>query len=1205
MADLKEFLSALFAGCPDNAIILSTDAADFAVTTGDEIDMLAAKADGEAIYVSPRSGDHLAFMHAVTENVADPSEWQDWTLKPTAVLSKEGTLIAVYALDQAVLIDASVTVLYTAMGGDVEDQIPTPGANGWALIHCDPDTYQTLDAISDTYLETPDAPERVASAPAADAPPWDEPLADLGTLEDAVILAPLDLTEPQFQQELVISVGANFKSTKWRNDRMPVGRLISILAKHPEGKTKDGPGFVLAEIIGDNRKKQAVAHCYGIGLDIDVGMPGEDIDRVLLGLGCAAVRYTTFSHGKTSSKLNKDKIVKWCDQEGIDFDGEAVLRFLREKTKWHESLLATAEYTGDEHDATGLMACVSHGPIQKHRVVLPLATPFDPTKVAKTHAQGMALWAEVCRATARLLGDLPMDNAATDPSRLFYFPRHMKGRPHESTVFGGPLFDWNTLDLDGETPPEVEGDDFDKALAAEVASDEKKQKPKSRSKTDEGKKLGRWAVKRAHGFQIADVIRDHADDRIRTHGSTKLDVECPFDDDHSNPGDPEDRGCFVCNAGDGPSDIFTIKCAHDSCQGRTNLDFLGKMLKDQWFGEDVLVDENYNAAAPEEAPNPEAAMKVAAEDDAREEYEKLIDTLTPNSTDADVEEAISSFLSAGLKGRTLLTAEQTIKSNLKLTQANYTRLIKSVRTELSKNADKVTYKDPKGRMVFAFQGEFNFDEGYEACFKALLQTNRKDQEPTFCCVQDQPVRLTRHPLTGRIAFEELDKLDLWSELNKRVTFVRQSDQGDGTRQAVPRDVADHVYAQAYAELPQSPEIIYTPLFTADGSLVVTPGYKHELNLIMANTKFHVDVPENPTAADVEEAVRFLKEEVLVDFPFLDYDLQGVERREPSEANAIAMLITPFMRRMIKGCTPVFFVAKPVAGTGGTLLGKLPMLIFDGVESAPMRYSQNEEEMQKALLAAIIETRSHLFFDDVKEFNNRSLLQSITAQEIGGRLLGLSRNVSRPNIFNWIGTGNNPHVGSEMERRICWIRMNARVANIQDRVYHHDDFPGFIVENRSLIVSHILTLIQYWIDTGCQTFEERKRASFEDWSRKVGGVLQAAGIDGFLDNRRSAGADMDETAIAQFVKEWLKKFTFDRVMPSKLFEHALALEMDIIEGNNDDQKKQRFPKRLHSLEGRVFEINKTLYQVASALDDDNNLVYALTLIEPAAEEQVAA
>lgn len=1196
MAHLQDFLSALFAACPDDSIILNAGDVETPVTDGASIDAFVAAAGSEPIYVRPiTDAGNVSFLHSVTEN-STAEQWQDLSLRPTVVLFKDGVTICAYALEAPYQLEpeaeanAEIVALYQAMGGDLDDMIPTPGANGWEMVHCGLDDYQPLAALLEAFSDTPTlAAAPAVVAPAEESAPWEE--TDYGTLLDARVLAPIDLEAPELQQEMVISVGANFKSVNWKPDRMSIAKFIGLMARHPEGKQKDGPGFVMGEIVGDNRRKQAVTACFGVGLDIDVGMPGHEIDKALAELGCLAVRYTTFSHAKTSSKINKDKIVKWCSKQGIPFDDAGVIRFLRESTKWDEGLLATAEYSGDNHEPEGLMACISHAPMEKHRVVMPLTEAFVPTTVAETHAEGMKMWAAVCKALARRLGDLPMDNSTTDPSRLFYFPRHQKGKPHETTVFGGPLLDWRSLDLDGVGPVEEEEpkDAFEAALLRET----KDTRPKSRSSTEEGKKLGRWAKKTAHGFQIVDVIRDHAEDRIRTNGGTKIDLECPFDEDHSNPGDAEDRGCFAVNAGDGPSEIFTIKCQHDSCQGRTNLDFLGKMIKDEWFSEDVLEDPNYNAAAPEDAPEPRVAMKIAAEDDARAEYECLIDALTPDSPDDDVEAALAAYVKAELKGLSQRRVEDRIKESLKINQTTLTKMVREVKRDVNRDRNQSgDYKDPKGRMVFSFSGEFNFDEAFDTCFKALLLTNKADKEPTFSCVQDKPVRLSRNPKTGRISFDELSNRTLWSELNKRVTFVRRSDNGDGTRQAVQKEVADHVYEQAWTELPQSPEIIYTPLFTANGDLVMTPGYKSELNLLMANTRFTVDVPETPDAAQVEEAVRYLKEELLIDFPFLDYDLEGVERREPSEANALAMLITPFMRRMINGCTPVFFVAKPVPGTGGTLLGKLPMLIFDGAESAPMRYTQSEEEMQKALLSAIIETRSHLFFDDVKDFNNRALLQSITSQEIGGRMLGVSRNISRPNIFNWVGTGNNPIVGSEMERRIVWVRINAKTSDIQTRVYHHDDLPGWIATNRSKIVGHILTMIQYWINVDCPVFETRKRASFEDWSRKVGGVLQACGVEGFLDNRRSAGADMDETAVRQFVKEWLKKFTFDAMLPSKLFEHALALELDIIEGNNDDQKKQRFPKRLHTLEGRAFTFDGTEIIVQTTLDADNNVVYYL-------------
>src|SRR5215469_4834337 len=170
---------------------------------------------------------------------------------------------------------------------------------------------------------------------------------------------------------------------------------------------------------------------------------------------------------------------------------------------------------------------------------------------------------------------------------------------------------------------------------------------------------------------------------------------------------------------------------------------------------------------------------------------------------------------------------------------------------------------------------------------------------------------------------------------------------------------------------------------------------------------------------MEESREWLRTELLSDFPFCDVDDNGNARDDASEANAFAMIITSPMRRMIKGQTPLFFVLKPVTGTGATLLAETSLRLFDGLagEILPLNYTANEEEMVKLLVAQAKATRTTLFFDDVEEFNNRVLLRAITSAQIGGRLLGKSDMIGCPNNFLWIATGNNPRINDEMARRI--------------------------------------------------------------------------------------------------------------------------------------------------------------------------------------------
>jgi hypothetical protein len=291
----------------------------------------------------------------------------------------------------------------------------------------------------------------------------------------------------------------------------------------------------------------------------------------------------------------------------------------------------------------------------------------------------------------------------------------------------------------------------------------------------------------------------------------------------------------------------------------------------------------------------------------------------------------------------------------------------------------------------------------------------------------------------------------------------------------------------------------------------------------------------------------------------------------------------------------------MAGTGGTLLGQLPMILFDGLTSAPARYSNNDEEMNKILVTEIMGGKMCMFFDDVKEFNSREILRAVTSKQIGGRVLGGSRKIERDNNFLWVSTGNNPVILNEMDRRIVWIRLNAKKADIQNRTFKHDLYTFLLGEtvpeikpgHRAKAVNYLLTMIQFWISMDMPLFTERKRASFEDWSAKVGGVLQVCGIEGFLDNRKADGQDIDEAAIKSFMRQWVSTFgAGERVIPSRAFAEAVRTEEDIIEGANDDQKKHRFFRRLPTIEGRTFAIEGRDYMMCAGHDRDQNVAYYL-------------
>jgi len=1191
MSQAAEFLNAVFSST-DAAI--SFDLNGQIITDAEEIDRDTIKERLSEAYVGPFTDQGVCFVHGFLDG-ATVDDVASCRLQPTAVLKKHGEdkLIFVWAFD-APVDDIRISLLTDALGmASPEEFIPLPGVDGWELLETTPECVYSFDVLAEVYVLDDTVVEADPNADSAFATEPETP----ATYGDAVCVTPYNETD--HFNEITVALGPNRESKQWKPMSMPAGAFIARLCQHQVGR-KDGPAFVLGDMVPGQRFKNRVKSLYGVGLDIDTGTPSSTVDTALAALQVQAVRYTTHSHLKTHTDFNKDRVIKWS--EGREINDDLIREFLTTVEQWDADIVASAEYLGTDHTEKGIVCQVSHNPMPKHRVVLLFKEPFVIENEGKTQKEAMDKWAKVPEALARLL-NVPFDTSCTDPSRLFYFPRHADGKPFEISVFGGPYFDWRTLELD----------DPMERLAATL------DKGKSKSKTKEGKELGRWSLKRAHGFQIADVIEANAPDRIRHNTGHGLEIECPFDESHSNAGDPEDRACLVVNAGEGPSEWFTISCRHETCRDKTNLDMLGKMIADGWFEKDVLEDEQFNAIL-EEDQKPEVAVQIEKQDEAKKDYITAIEALEGDSSEETVQHAITLLLDAKLGTLEQVKAEKLLKKVLGVNSTDVQKLLKRARTDRMRDTK---HEEMDGeRMIFRYQGEFNFDDAFNICVKSLKATNDRAKKPVFSCIDSEPVRFMTKRNEGKesVSFEPISNRTLWSELCRYVAFVRTSDQGDGARGKVPEDVANLVFEQAYHKLPQAPEVIYTPLFLRDGTLLAADGYHFDPKrpdyknlLLISNGLLDAmpQVPRAPSAEDVEEARDWIITELLSDFPFLDTDSQGSERREPSLANALAMLITPFMRRMINGRTPVFFVYKPQPGTGGTLLGQLPMWLFDGAAGSATRYSQNEEEMQKGLIAAVQEPRSHLFFDDVKDFNNRELLRAITQDNISGRLLGASRNISVPNRFNWVGTGNNTVILDEMRRRTVYIRLNAQMPDATTRIFRHPDISGmgyteFVKKNRHIAVRHILTLIQYWISMGMPLFSERRRASFEDWSAKVGGVLQACAVEGFIDNFDVVSSDFEDAASRQFVRDLFhyKGSNFVHT-PNALFDWASENRFDIISGNNEDQKRSRFMKNsLPSMQDRTYRIDGEDFMFQQAMDNQQNLGFQLVKLEREDEARAA-
>lgn len=298
-------------------------------------------------------------------------------------------------------------------------------------------------------------------------------------------------------------------------------------------------------------------------------------------------------------------------------------------------------------------------------------------------------------------------------------------------------------------------------------------------------------------------------------------------------------------------------------------------------------------------------------------------------------------------------------------------------------------------------------------------------------------------------------------------------------------------------------VMRAPFVRRDGTVCSEPGYDaaSRTALVLADG-LDVRVPQDPTPDDVSAARKLLMEDWLGDFPFPS---------DADRANALAMMITPFVRDRID-LAPMAVVDGLQMGVGKNLLADCLSILVYGTAAAPRPLSSENEEVRKTVTAALRRGEALVIFDEAHVIEGRSLAQVLTAETWSDRVLGVSEDVHLPNTATWVALGNQVTVNADCVRRVYWIRLAPPYANPQDRPaesFRHPDLKEWTTDNRSQLLTAVLTLVRAWYVQGClYTPRGESFGSFTRWEKTVGGILQSAGVTGFLEGLRAKRGDSD-------------------------------------------------------------------------------------------------
>lgn len=303
-----------------------------------------------------------------------------------------------------------------------------------------------------------------------------------------------------------------------------------------------------------------------------------------------------------------------------------------------------------------------------------------------------------------------------------------------------------------------------------------------------------------------------------------------------------------------------------------------------------------------------------------------------------------------------------------------------------------------------------------------------------------------------------------------------------------------------AEFAPLDQISQAPFVRPDGSVVTEPGYDEATRtLLLPDEVFAgIEVPTDPTEAEITAARALILEDWLGDFP-----LDG----EADVANLLGLVVTPAIRGMVPRA-PMAVVDGLQMGVGKNLLADSLLTVYTGHAAQPMNWVTEVDELRKQITSAFRTGAAFFVFDEAHTLEGAALAQALTADTWQDRILGVSTMANFPNRVTWMSLGNNVQVKGDITRRVYRIALRPRYANPQDRPANSFRHPGqsgldlgsWTRKNRRELLTAILTLVRAWFAKG-QPYPKRgvSFGSFEAWEKIVGGIVETAGLPGFLGN----------------------------------------------------------------------------------------------------------
>jgi hypothetical protein len=395
----------------------------------------------------------------------------------------------------------------------------------------------------------------------------------------------------------------------------------------------------------------------------------------------------------------------------------------------------------------------------------------------------------------------------------------------------------------------------------------------------------------------------------------------------------------------------------------------------------------------------------------------------------------------------------------------------------------------------------------------------------------------------------------------------------GHREIAPPDVLlRNMLATPPADilLPVVTRIVYAPTVALDGSIQLTPGYQPATGtFFVANGLAVPPVPITPSEDDVSRAVATLLEPIR-EFPFVG---------ESDIAHALAFLLLPFVRDLIDGPTPLHLFEKSTAGEGASLLTDVLLYPAVGGDIARLTPCDDDDEWRKSITSTLLEGPLLVMIDNARSLVSPQLAKVLTDRIWQARILGFSRNATLDVECVWGATGINPTLHQEIVRRVVRCRLDSGEERPWLRTgWTIPDLRSWSREHRASMIQAALIVVRRWFARG-QPKGQRVLGMFESWAQVIGGILETAGISGFLTGLEEfyEEVDVEGDAIRWLFCTWRAQHQSNPVTLQDVGRWALADDSpvrNVLPSSSESGTRQAFGAFIRRLRRRVVNVGGT-------------------------------